>query len=213
MRMSSTLANAALADSTVASVTRRKPQQARASARRARFLEVAARLIGEQGFEAVTMTAIAAAAEASIGTLYDYFPDKRTLGLALMKQYASEVDAHWASFLRAPEPVDDKAFADRFVDIMLAFLRERPAYLPLVSAALGYSRTAAARQPLRRTIAGALQARNAGLTDEQAYLAAQIVVEMVKGLVSVYKQTAVRGREAVVVEFKRVLRLYVGALG
>ena len=197
----------------MANPARRKPQQARAALRQARFLEVAARLIGEQGFEAATMTAIAAAADASIGTLYDYFRDKRTLGLALMKQYAGEVDAHWASFLAASQPVDDAEFADQFAEIMLAFLRERPAYLPLVGAALGYSRTAAARQPLRRTIAKALQGRHTRLTDEQVYLAAQVVVEMIKGLIAVYKETPVRGREAVVAEFKRAMRLYVGALG
>ena len=79
--------------STSATPPRRAPQQARAAIRRAKFLEVAANLIGEIGFDALTMTAIAEHAGASIGTLYDYFPDKQALGMAIMAQYTGGGDS------------------------------------------------------------------------------------------------------------------------
>jgi len=50
---------------------------------RARILQSAGRLLAERGFAAATMEEIAAAAEVSVGTLYNYFGSKTLLLLAL----------------------------------------------------------------------------------------------------------------------------------
>ena len=177
--------------------------------RRAKFIEVAAQLIGERGYQGVTMTAIADQAKASIGTLYDYFPDKANLALAIKAQNVQEIDEYWKVFLRNSSSLTAKALADLFVEGALELIRKWPAYLPLLDAPIGFTRSAAARRPIRKTIAGALQAKNVKVSNEQAYLYAQVIVELIKSLLSVYKNSAAQERDAVAGEFKKLIRFYV----
>jgi AcrR family transcriptional regulator len=193
---------------------RRRPQQNRAEVRRASFLKAAEQLFGTLGYEAVTMTAIAEQAQASIGTLYDYFPDKAALALALITQYTHEAEAHWVKFLQQPPARGKAAIADFFIEGILEFVRDRPAYLPLFEAPIAYTRTKAAREPLRRTIATALQNLKPSLSADRAFFNAQVIVAIIKGMLSVYRQATLKEREAVVTEFKKVMRLYLtDALG
>ncbi len=154
------------------------------------------------------MTAIAERAGASIGTLYDYFPDKPSIALALMTQYAEEKDAHWKTMLRDPETLTRTALADLFVEGTLEFMRERPAYLPLMGAPVAYARSAARRRPLRMTIVGALQTMNPNLPDDRALIDAEVIVQLIKGLLSVYREAVPRERDQVAGEFKKLMKLY-----
>ncbi len=63
--------------------------------RLAGFLDAAAELFVEIGYEAATMTAIAERGGSSIGALYYYFPDKQSIAFTLVNQYSQEVEAHW----------------------------------------------------------------------------------------------------------------------
>jgi AcrR family transcriptional regulator len=69
---------------------RRQPAQQRSRERLDRILEVAQQLIAEKGSEHVKMSEIAELAEISIGSLYQYFPDKRAIIRTLAELYASE---------------------------------------------------------------------------------------------------------------------------
>lgn len=188
-------------------ITRRHPQQNRAEVRRASFLHAAEQLVGTHGYDAVTMTAIAEHAGASIGTLYDYFPDKPAVALALILQYAAEADAHWAKFLQGPVSHGKASVADGFIDGILTFVRDRPAYLPLFAAPVA-PRTRTAREPLRKAMADALRTIESGLSAERAFLCAQVIIELVRGMLGVYRQAAPKDRETVVAEFRKVMRLY-----
>lgn len=72
------------------SVARRQPAQQRSRERLDRILEVAQQLIAEKGSEHVRMSEIAELAEISIGSLYQYFPDKRAIVRTLAELYADE---------------------------------------------------------------------------------------------------------------------------
>jgi AcrR family transcriptional regulator len=72
------------------SVARRQPAQQRSRERLDRILEIAQQLIAEKGSEHVKMSEIAELAEISIGSLYQYFPDKRAIVRTLAELYASE---------------------------------------------------------------------------------------------------------------------------
>lgn len=195
--------------STIAN-TRRRPQQARAALRRAQFLEAAASLIGEAGYEAVTMTAIAEKAGASIGALYDYFPDKQSLAQALLAQYIEEADAHWTVLMSHRAALNKTTLADLFVEGALDFLGKRPAYLPLFGTAVVCPRSTAARHQLRKTIADALQRLNPRKTSERAFTSAHVIAELIKALFAAYKHSAPKDRDEVVGEFKKIMRLYIG---
>jgi AcrR family transcriptional regulator len=187
---------------------RREPQQERAARRRAKLLNVAEKLIAEQGYEAVTMTAIAAAAGASIGTLYDYFPDKPTLAVALKTEYVALGDAHWKKLLGHAETMTREELATLFVEGALALATELPAYLELMAAPVMYTRPASLRRPLRRSVVGALRAMNPKLDEERAMIYAEVIVQLIKGMLTVYRESAVKEREKVAGEYKKLFRLY-----
>src|SRR6202035_272519 len=90
------------------------PQQERSTRRLARFLDAAAELFAEVGYEAATMTAVAERSGSSIGALYNYFPDKQSIAFTLVNQYSQEVEAHWKRLMEQ-EILTHAEFADRFI--------------------------------------------------------------------------------------------------
>lgn len=202
MRMSSVSSNA----------VRREPQQERSTRRLASFLDVAADLFVEVGFEAATMTAIAERSGASIGTLYHYFPDKRTIASALLNQYAQEIEAYWKPLINQASTLTAQKFADRFIERITDFVQHRPAYLALLAAPTRFSRDPAARKALRVAFANAFRARNPSLSSERALLAANVALQTVKGLTVLYSDAAPKDKPLVVEEFKKLLTLYLATV-
>jgi AcrR family transcriptional regulator len=62
---------------------RRVPVQGRSVARVQRMLDACAELVDEVGYEALTTTLLAERAEVAIGSVYQFFPDKRAIVQAL----------------------------------------------------------------------------------------------------------------------------------
>lgn len=72
------------------SVARRQPVQQRSQERMERILTVAEQLIAQKGSDKVRMSDVATLAEISIGSLYQYFPDKAAIIRTLAEHYAVE---------------------------------------------------------------------------------------------------------------------------
>jgi AcrR family transcriptional regulator len=70
-----------------ASLPRRKPAQQRSRERMDRILLVAAKLIEASGSDQLRMSDVAERAEISIGSLYQYFPDKSAVIRSLAERY------------------------------------------------------------------------------------------------------------------------------
>lgn len=70
---------------------RRVPAQERSKQRVERILESAAHVFAEAGYEAATMEAIAERAETSIGSIYQFFPNKLAVFHALARRYLDRV--------------------------------------------------------------------------------------------------------------------------
>lgn len=66
---------------------RKEPKQQRSLETRRRILDAAARVFAEHGYGAGTTNRIAAAAGLSIGSLYQYFPNKDAILLALVNEH------------------------------------------------------------------------------------------------------------------------------
>ncbi len=71
--------------------SRRTPRQARAVDTVCAIERAAAELFGEHGFAATTTNKIAVRAGVSIGSLYQYFPDKAAIAQALLERHVHEV--------------------------------------------------------------------------------------------------------------------------
>ena len=187
------------------------PRQQRASRRIESFLDAAAEIVAEVGYEATTMTAIAERSGASIGALYRYFPDKVAVARALLARYAQQTDSHWSSLIEEANDLSVEEFADRLVERMADFAGEHPAYLPLIAAPIKFARDAAVRQNIRDQFSRAFIARNPALSHERSLLIANVVVQIMKGLISLYATMPTRERVLVIAEFKRVLTHYLAA--
>ena len=198
--------------STLSNSVRVKPQQERATRRLANFLDAAAKLFEEIGYEAATMTAIAERSGSGIGTLYHYFPDKQSMAFAVLNQYAQEIEAHWKPLMEQAETLSHHEFAEMFLQYVTEFIRERPAYLKLLAAPIRFSRNPAARRSLRVAIANAFRAKDPSLTNEKALLAANIALQMVKGMTTLYAEAGPGEKPLIIAEYKKVLTLYLGSV-
>jgi AcrR family transcriptional regulator len=188
------------------------PQQERSERRLAAFLDAAAGLFAEVGYEAATMTAIAERSGSSIGALYNYFPDKQAIALTLVNQYGQEVEAHWKPLMEQVTKLTYQEFANLFIENIIEFARQCPAYLSLLVAPVRLRSSPAARKAKWAAIANAFRARNPSLSDEQAVLAAKVTMQMVRGLMTLYAEAEPRGKVLVVDEFKKVLTSYLGTI-
>jgi AcrR family transcriptional regulator len=188
------------------------PQQKRSERRLAAFLDAAAALFVEVGYEAATMTAIAERSASSIGALYNYFPDKQAIALTLVNQYGQELEAYWKPLIEQAAKLTHREFADLFIERISELVRQRPAYLSLATAPVRFRRPPAAKKALWAAIATAFRAKNPSLSEEQSVLAAKVTLQMVSGLMMLYAEAAPKGKDLVVDEFKKVLTSYLGTI-
>ena len=197
--------------SPISSVGRRIPRQARSEQRVADLKAAAAAIIAEVGYEAATLTAIAARAGASIGSLYQYFPDKASVARALAEQYGREASERWESLADLSEVLSLDDLVDRMCDIVLGFLRDRPAFVPLLIAASGYRHPQAERSRLRGHISALLCAHQPDLSGPDALRIADVIVEILKGFSALFAGKPDNEQGRIRDEFRILLRSYLAA--
>ncbi|MBZ0115493.1 MAG: TetR/AcrR family transcriptional regulator [Sandaracinaceae bacterium] len=105
-----------------ANALRKRPVQARSRRRFDAILAAAGELFAEHGVEATAMEAIAARAGTSIGSVYQYFPDKRAVFVALAEQVLERSRATFDALVLDAEPMPWPALIDRAVDVFAAML-------------------------------------------------------------------------------------------
>src|SRR5580658_5577620 len=66
---------------------RKKPTQERARATQEAIIDATARILGEEGIDAATTNRIAERAGVSVGSLYQYFPSKDSIIIALAERH------------------------------------------------------------------------------------------------------------------------------
>ncbi len=187
---------------------RRVPQQDRGERRVAEVLEAAAAVFVEAGYETATMTAIAERAGASIGAVYQYFPNKEAIVRALRHQYADEIESVWSPLAELGTDISIAELVDRIFGVMVEFMERRPAYIPLLSAPRTYARDPAARHRLRALFAALFRERQPALSAEEALRVANVTVQVVKGMNPLYAAASAAERVGIVREFKLVLLGY-----
>lgn len=106
---------------------RRQPQQVRSQERVKQILDVAEQLFLEIGYEATTTRAIAARAEVSVGSLYQFFPDKEAILKALairymQTQYQRFLDLHTPE----AEALSLPSYIDQLINVFDQFYTDYP---------------------------------------------------------------------------------------
>jgi AcrR family transcriptional regulator len=105
---------------TAVDIGRKTPKQARAHATLEAILEATAHLLVELGYERATTNAIARRAGVSIGSLYQYFPNKEALLTALCERHMTEM---LAFLIGEIEALRGRALDDAIRALVKALLR------------------------------------------------------------------------------------------
>jgi AcrR family transcriptional regulator len=105
---------------------RRKPTQARAHATMDTIFEATARIIERDGIVALNTNRIAERAGISIGTLYEYFPNKEAILIAMARQRLAEDERLVRQALAAAEVNQNVSLARKAIHAMMALHADRP---------------------------------------------------------------------------------------
>jgi AcrR family transcriptional regulator len=193
---------------------RRVPTQARSRARVRRLLDTADELVAEEGAEALTTTRVAEAAGVSVGSLYQYLPDKGAIVEALARRYLAEFEGLMDE-LEQEIATDPGRWSDpigRLIDAFAARYRERPGYRALwFGRELNEELRAADRENKMALARGVRRiAVRLGLARDDDYLrvAARAGVLVTDSILQEAFRLDSRGDPALIEEAKRILRLY-----
>src|SRR5579864_6425595 len=112
----------------------RAPKRERGKQRVAALLEAAAAVFAEKGYEAATMTEIAARARAPIGSLYQFFPAKEALADTLVQSYVALLVGDLQELEARAAEIDNPTLVERLFGLLRSHPHERAAAQPLAEA-------------------------------------------------------------------------------
>ncbi len=186
---------------------RKQGRQARAQATEAAIIEAAARILENEGSEALTTNRIAERAGVSIGSLYQYFPNKQAVLVALLRREWGVLLADVLRVAESHQPPREALL--RLIDVAIAHQFARPKLaLELEhleqTLALGPEMEALATR-LAKEIAGSVQAYDPA----SGIAAAEDVVTICRALTNA---AALKGERDVAVIRRRVERAVFGYL-
>lgn len=194
------------------STQRKAPTQQRSRARVDRMLEVAVARIALHGSDALRMSDVAADAGVSIGSLYQYFPDKGALVRTLAERYNAEGRACVLAILAGVQNARDLDHALlATLDGYYAMFRQEPAMLAIWSATQadkalldldaqdGRAHGAMLAELLLRLAPKASKARRAEIAGE-AYLTMHLIAATVRLAVTLDRTAG----DALINTFKRL---------
>ena len=183
------------------------PQQQRGHRRVAAFLRAAEEVITATGYERATMSAIAQRAHSSIGSLYQFFPNKKSVAEALRIHCIKQVEQHWLALAKDAPGINAEELICKLVSLQLEIVKAHPALLALLEVPPS-SRTSKWREVIRTRIAEVLVANKPELPHETALRSASVVQQVSRGLLMLYRRTEAGQKPAIVEEFKSVLKGY-----
>lgn len=190
---------------------RRQPVQQRSAKRVEQMLEACAALIDELGYDGVTTTLIAERAGVAVGSLYQFFPDKRAVVQALtqrhLKQFMAEVER------RLDETPLEQWWdgADVVFDVYVQMYREVPAFSRIRFGDVVDLRLIDNELDNNTVIADGMAelfANKFGIPLDQLRLPVAVAIEIADGILNLAFRRKLFPTETVVAEARSVVRGY-----
>lgn len=194
-----------------ASAIPKAPQRRRGIARVAALLAAGAEIFAEKGFDAATMTEIAARAGAAIGSLYQFFPTKQHIADAVQTREAEELSAMLDRLAEEQDGQKDKGgwsggvLAERLFADLARFFAEHPAFVILADHRTEDAVKQATRTRLRGQIARLLAGLAPPLPAGRPEAMAALVLHLLKVAVSLTKDPDPAVREGALAELRTML--------
>ena len=187
---------------------RRIPVQDRSERRVESFLAIASEVIAAMGYEAATMTEIASRASASIGSLYQYFPNKEAIAVALFRRLHGDLLARWTALATEADHLDAGQLGATIIERFAGFADEHPAFFTILGAPIDLKKDPAARLRLRELFADLFMRRSPSLSRADAIQTASVALQTVKGLIALSTEVRPKDRPRIVAEHKILLSSY-----
>jgi len=187
----------------------REPSRKRGHERVAALLGAAASCIVEKGYDAVTLTEIAARAGASIGSLYQFFPTRDALVHALLTDYTEALYARLATLASDAEAWDTDQLATQLIGFLALFRRRYPAFAVLAeSPSLPASYGMGIRKRLRAELQALLQQKSPDVPAVKLRAATVVVQQLMKAAVAVHAESGLVDRKNALAELEQAMQLY-----
>jgi AcrR family transcriptional regulator len=171
----------------VKTTPRKRPRQARSKATVDAILAATARLLVKHGFDGLTTNAVATAAGVSIGSLYQYFPNKEALVGALVEHHIEHTSGAVVAELARVAQLPIAEAARAVVELTVrAHAIEPELHRVLTEQVPRVGRLARLRELdeiASRAVAALLQARKAELAIGDPELAAFVLVSAIESIV------------------------------
>lgn len=190
-------------------MTRRMPQQERSRRRYQHILDTAAKLFDEDGIASVTTNHIAAAADVSIGSLYQFFPNKEALLEALTERYIEQMAAVFPQEIDTTIPVEDfiRGIITQFVRFEHKEDGFRVILLHMESNAASVA-SAALHTTLVAQIDRVLEAYHPTLDADRRHLCAAVSLSLTKGIMALREAPEAYSQEEIVQQIQMALVAY-----
>ncbi|MBS2017004.1 MAG: TetR family transcriptional regulator [Deltaproteobacteria bacterium] len=192
--------------------TRRTPRQDRSKKRVERILDAAAHVFAEEGYAAATMEGIAARAETSIGSIYQFFPNKLAVFTALAQHYHAKLRVFFDLLLGGPlleRPWHD--ILDEGIDALAAFHEQevgfRAVWVGLQLTEQVVAEGEAINREFARRIEAVLAAKLPGLPRRTRPVVATMMVEVLTAMLIVSARRPAEAK-ALLAETKELLKRY-----
>src|ERR1700733_5732319 len=184
---------------------RRIPQQERGERRVAQLLDAAAAVIAATGYEAATMWPTAEHAEAPIGSLYQFFPNKTALTHALRRKFGSDYEGLLIAMEGDASGLSLERLVTRLLSMSVRFVHDHPAFPALLDAPASTRSPASLRNTVRMRMARCLSAVRPGIEEKKALRLATVTLQMIRGLNQLYGEVSAA-------EWKRIVEEYTVAI-
>lgn len=187
----------------------RAPRRERGKARVAALLAAGAAVFAEKGYDAATMTEVAAKAGASIGSLYQFFPTKPLLAEALHAELLEGLVARLDGVKQEVAGLDAAKAMERVFAVLGDFLADQPAFAALADRRdIDKQKKKETRALLRGRLAGLLSAAQPPVPKAQAEAAAVIILHLIRAAVMLNDPDEAIVRGPALAEMKRMLSAY-----
>ncbi len=190
-------------------IAARAPQRERGKRRVAALTQAAISLFAEKGYDAVTMTEVAARAGAPIGSLYQFFPSKEALADALLDRFGERLDAALKGIEERATTFTVLELVDALLGLLAGFHEERAAATTLIESRQETStRAAELRLSLCRHVTRILRARIPKLSPKRAESMALAVVQIMKAAAAQSAEKDLTIRDGVMNELRHLVYIY-----
>ena len=175
------------------------------------LLEAASMVFAVCGYQAATMTEIAARAKSPIGSLYQFFPSKDVLADALLDRYGELLTGRLQSIETKAARMASADLADALLGLLVGLQKERNLAIGLIDARPDLSsRPAEMRRVLLHDVARVLATHRPGLPEARALGMAAALLQLMKAAAALMNG-AERDAETAVAELRKMARLYLAS--